>query len=198
VSGYTAVDGDGRSSFERRGSEFLGYAAEVGGADEAEGYVGDVRDEHTGATHHVYAYRVRTDPLRERYDDDGEPSGSAGKPVLNVLQGEGVENVVAVVVRYYGGTKLGYGGLVGAYSDATKAALGDAGTREAVPRDEVRVEVGYDDSGTVRGVVESEGVGFDAEYGEHVVFVVRPPTERTDEVVDRLMNATSGRADIER
>jgi putative IMPACT (imprinted ancient) family translation regulator len=144
VSGYTAVDGDGRSSFERRGSEFLGYAAEVGDADEAEGYV------------------------------------------------------VAVVVRYYGGTKLGYGGLVGAYSDATKAALGDAGTREAVPRDEVRVEVGYDDSGTVRGVVESEGVGFDAEYGERVVFVVRPPTERTDEVVDRLMNATSGRADIER
>ncbi|MDZ7687744.1 MAG: YigZ family protein [Halobacteriales archaeon] len=196
---YTTVAGEGVFSFETRGSEFVGYVARATGDDEADTFVEEVRDEHPDATHHVYAYRVGADdaPLRERHDDDGEPSGSAGKPVLNVLQGEGVENVVAVVVRYYGGTKLGYGGLVRSYSEATKGALGDAGTTRTVPKETVRVEVGYDDSGTVRGIIESEGYDFDAEYGGSVVFVVRPPREHADELRDRILSATSGRARLE-
>jgi len=193
---FETVDGEGTAAFERRGSEFVGYVAPVADEDAAEAFLNEVRDDHPDATHHVYAYRVREEPLRERYDDDGEPSGSAGKPALNVLQGEEVENVVAVVVRYYGGTKLGYGGLVSAYSDAAKRALEDAGRRTDVPRDEVRVEVEYDDSGTVRGILESEGVDFDAEYGASVVFVVRPPRESVGELKDRLLSATSGRAEI--
>ena len=141
------------------------------------------------------AYRVRDGgTVRGIYDDDGEPSGSAGKPVLELLRGEETENVVAVVVRYYGGTKLGYGGLVRAYTEAAKRALSDAGTRVDVPRAELRVEVGYDDSGTVRDVLESEGVPFDAEYEEAVVFTVRPPDAEIDALKDRLLSATSGRA----
>lgn len=194
---YTTVAGDGRFSFETRGSEFFGYAARASSVEDAEEYVETVRNEHPDATHHVHAYRVREDPLKERYDDAGEPSGSAGKPVLNVLRGEGMENIVAVVVRYYGGTKLGYGGLVRAYSRAAKGALEDSGTTKTVPREEVRVEVGYDDSGTARAVIESEGHDFDAEYGETVVFVVRPPRERADELEDRLLSATSGRAQLD-
>lgn len=191
---FVTVDGEGNATFKDRGSEFVGYAAEASSEGEAERFVNEVRDEHPDATHHVYAYRVRDDPLRERYDDDGEPSGSAGKPVLNVLQGEDVKNAVAVVVRYYGGTKLGYGGLVGAYSETTRRALDDAGTRVDVPRAELRVEVGYDDSGTTREVLESEDVPFDAEYEETVVFTVRPSAEEADALRDRLLSATSGRA----
>ena len=193
---YKTAEGKGRVSFERKGSEFIGYVTHTSDRDEAESFVKEVRDEHLDATHHVYAYRVGADddPLRERYDDDGEPSGSAGKPVLNVLQGEGMENIIGVVVRYYGGTKLGYGGLVSAYSDATKGALGDAGTKKTVPKETVRVKVGYDDSGTVRGIIESEGYDFDADYRENVVLVVRLPREKVDELKDRLLSATSGRA----
>lgn len=196
---YRTAEGKGEVSFERKGSEFIGYVSRASDRDEAESFVKEVRDEHPDATHHVYAYRVGADddPLRERYDDDGEPSGSAGKPVLNVLQGEEVENVVAVVVRYYGGTKLGYGGLVSAYSDATKGALEDAGTKKTVPKETVHVEVSYDDSGTVRGIIESEGYDFDADYGENVVLVVRPPREKVDELKDKLLSATSGRARLE-
>jgi uncharacterized YigZ family protein len=197
--GYLTVAGEGSATLETKGSEFVGYAAEARDAEGAESFVDRVRDEHPDATHHVPAYRVRTDGrLREMYDDDGEPSGSAGKPVLNVLQGEGVENTVAVVVRYYGGTKLGYGGLVRAYSSTAKRALGDAGTRTARRRETVRVEVGYDDSGTVRGIIESEGAEFDADYGESVVFAVRPPSEGADALVDRVLSATSGRAEVDR
>ena len=196
---YTTVAGEGNATFEDRGSEFVGYVAPATGEDEAQGFVDEVREQHPDATHHVPAYRVRDDDtVRGIYDDDGEPSGSAGKPVLELLRGEDVENTVAVVVRYYGGTNLGYGGLVSAYTETAKRALEDAGTRTTVPRDEIRVEVGYDDSGTARDVLESEGVEFDADYGEVVVFVVRPPADRVDGIVDRLLSATSGRARVER
>jgi len=193
---YKTAEGKGKVSFERKGSKFIGYVSHASDREEAERFVEEVRGEHPDATHHVYAYRVGADddPLRERYDDDGEPSGSAGKPVLNVLQGEGMENIIGVVVRYYGGTKLGYGGLVSAYSDATKGALENAGTKKTVPKETIRVEVGYDDSGTVRGIIESEGYDFDADYRENVVLVVRLPREEVDELKDRLLSATSGRA----
>lgn len=192
---YTTVSGEGDATFEDRGSEFVGYVAPVTDEDEARRFVEEVREQHTDATHHVPAYRIRDDDtVRGIYDDDGEPSGSAGKPVLELLRGEDVENTVAVVVRYYGGTKLGYGGLVRAYTETAKRALKDAGTQTTVPRAELRVEVGYDDSGTARDVLESEGVPFDAEYEEAVVFAVRPPAEEVDSLKDRLLSATSGRA----
>lgn len=196
---YRTAEGEGGVSFETQGSEFVGYVRGASDVEEAESLVDEARNEHPDATHHVYAYRVGAgdDPLHERYDDDGEPSGSAGKPVLNVLRGEEIENVVCVVVRYYGGTKLGYGGLVSAYSGAAKGALEDAGTTTTVPKETVRVEVGYEDSGTVRGIIESEGYDFEADYGEKVVLVVRPPRESVDELKDRLLSATSGRARLE-
>ena len=196
---YRTAEGEGSFSFETQGSEFVGYVKGASEVEAAESFVEEARDQHPDATHHVYAYRVGADddPLGERYDDDGEPSGSAGKPVLNVLQGEEVENVVCVVVRYYGGTKLGYGGLVSAYSEAAKGALEDAGTTTTVPKETVRVEVGYDDSGTVRGIIESEGYDFEADYGEKVVLLVRPPREKADELKDRLLSATSGRARLD-
>ena len=192
---YVTVAGGGEGTYEERGSEFVGYVAPATEEDEAEGFVDGVRGQHPDATHHVSAYRVRNGgTVRGIYDDDGEPSGSAGKPVLELLRGEEAENAVAVVVRHYGGTKLGYGGLVRAYTEAAKRALNDAGTRVDVPRAELRVEVGYDDSGTVRDVLESEGVPFDAEYEEAVVFTVRPPAADIDALKDRLLSATSGRA----
>jgi len=192
---YRTAEGEGSFLFETQGSEFVGYVRGASGREAAESLIDEARKRHPDATHHVYAYRVGADEnlLCERYDDDGEPSGSAGKPVLNVLRGEEVENVACIVVRYYGGTKLGYGGLVRAYSEAAKGVLEDAGTTTTVPKDTVRIEVGYGDSGTVRGIVESEGFEFEAEYGEKVVLVVRPPRESVEELGDRLLSATSGR-----
>ena len=104
-------------SFTVQGSKFIGHVAPAESVDEAEAFVEHAREEYDDATHNVPAYRVRADGstlgsgiTREYSNDDGEPSGSAGKPVLNVLQGEELENVVCVVTRYYGGTNLGTGG----------------------------------------------------------------------------------------
>ena len=135
--------------------------------------------------------------LREYSSDDGEPSGSAGKPMLNVLQGEDLENCAVVVTRYYGGTNLGVGGLVRAYSRATKDAVAAAGVVEEAPHTRFVATVEYDDSGTVRGIVESAGVEFDAAYGSDVRFDVRVPVADADALADRLRSATNGRVDID-
>ncbi len=199
---YRTVAGNGEVAFEVRGSEFIGYVAPAESVESAESFVEHIEERHPDATHNVPAYRVRADRtesssfLREYSSDDGEPSGSAGKPALNVLQQRDVENVAVVVTRYYGGTNLGVGGLVRSYSRAVKEAVDDAEVVEERPHERLEIAVGYDDSGTVRGILESENVEFEAEYGEDVQFSVRVPVEDAETLCDRLRSATSGRAEI--
>jgi uncharacterized YigZ family protein len=201
---YRTLAGPGESAFEIRGSEFLGYAAPAPDVETAEAVVTERRQRYADATHNVPAYRVRERAgpgdgglLREYESDDGEPTGSAGKPALNVLQGQDVENCVVVVTRYYGGTNLGVGGLVRSYSRATKEAVADAGVVEERPHERLHVTVGYDDSGTVRGILESAGVEFEADYAERVAFDARVPVAEADALRERLRSATSGRVDVE-
>jgi putative IMPACT (imprinted ancient) family translation regulator len=135
--------------------------------------------------------------LREYQSDDGEPSGSSGKPALNVLVQRDIRNVVTVVTRYYGGTNLGVGGLARAYSRAVKDAVDDARVVETVPHERFVVTVEYDDSGTVRGLLESSGVEFEGTYAADVTFEVRAPVDAAATLRDRIRSATSGRADID-
>ena len=193
---FRTLAGRGRAEFSVKGSEFVGHAAPVDSVEGAEAFVAEVREANPEATHNVPAYRVRADPFREYASDDGEPSGSAGKPVLNVLSGQNLENVAVVVTRHYGGTNLGIGGLVRAYGRAAKEAVADAGIREAVPHETVRAVVDYDDSGTVRGIVESAATEFEATYEERVTFEARVPTAEAEGFRDRLRSATSGRVEL--
>ena len=206
---YLTVEKPATATFEVQGSEFLGHVAPVDTVDEAEAFIARIEDEYDDATHNVPAYRVpageaseRTPGadvmLREYSSDDGEPTGSAGKPALNVLQQREIRNVVAVVTRYYGGTNLGVGGLARAYSRAVKDGVDEAGVIEERPHRKLVVETGYDDSGTVRGVIESSGVEFDADYDERVRFELRVSVTEIGELIERLNSATSGRVDIER
>ncbi|MUV58711.1 uncharacterized protein, YigZ family [Halogeometricum rufum] len=202
---YRTVAGPGEASFEVRGSEFVGYVDRANTVAEAEAFVEQIEARHPDATHNVPAYRVPaggessggSTMLREYSSDDGEPSGSSGKPALNVLVQQDIRNVVAVVTRYYGGTNLGVGGLARAYSRGVKDAVADAGTVEEVPHETFAVTVAYDDSGSVRGLLESAGVEFDADYEADVSFAVRASVEDAADLRDRIRSATSGRADIE-
>ncbi|MFB6137810.1 MAG: YigZ family protein [Halobacteriaceae archaeon] len=196
---YRTVAGRGEAAFTVRGSEFVGYVAPATDPDAAAAFLEEVRGEHPDATHVVPASRVRDDDgvLRERADDDGEPTGSAGKPALNVLVQRDLENVVAAVVRYYGGTNLGVGGLARAYGRAVKEAVDDAGVTERRPRERFAAVVAYDDSGTVRSVLESAGADFEADYGEDVRFAVSVPVDEAAALRDRLRSATGGRVDVE-
>lgn len=205
---YRTVAGRAEASFELQGSEFVGYVSPADTVAEAESFIDEIRERHPEATHNVPAYRVpageassRRAPgevmLREYQSDDGEPTGSSGKPALNVLVQQDVRNAVAVVTRYYGGTNLGVGGLARAYSRAVKEALDAAGVVEEVPHERFTVVAEYDDSGTVRGILESTGVEFDATYEADVRFAVRVAVDEADDLRDRLRSATSGRVEID-
>ena len=194
---YLTVAERARASFEVAGSEFIGHIAPVESTEHAEAFVDAIGTEFDDATHNVPAYRVRADPFREWSSDDGEPPGSAGKPALNVLQQEAIENVAVVVTRYYGGTNLGVGGLARAYSRAVKEAVDDASLVEQRPQERFDVSVAYDDSGTVRGILESADCEFDADYGERAAFDVTVAREESGALRERIQNATSGRAEVE-
>ncbi|MEF8818969.1 MAG: YigZ family protein [Haloferacaceae archaeon] len=200
---YRTVAGPVEATFAVRGSRFTGYLAPARSREAAEAFVEARRAEHPDATHVVPAYRVPADPdderghLREYANDDGEPGGSAGKPALNVLERREVRNVVLAVVRYHGGQNLGVGGLARAYARSASEALSAAEIVERRPTARVVATVAYDDSGTVRGLLESAGVEFDADYEEMVRFDVRVPVGEADALRDRLRSATSGRVRLE-
>ena len=204
---FRTVDDRGEARLDRQGSEFIGVVVPVDTVAEAEAVIDDERETSPDATHHVPAYRVPAGEasasrpgetmLREWCSDDGEPSGSSGKPALNVLVQQDLQNLVAVVTRYYGGTNLGVGGLARAYSAAVKRAVDDAGIVERQPHERFVATVAYDDSGTVRGILESTGVEFEASYDEQASFAVRVPVTEADALRERLLNATSGRVDLD-
>ena len=205
---YRTVAAHATAAFEVRGSRFLGHVDAADSVAEAETFVDTVTTQFPDATHVVPAYRVpatdassqpptSTTFLREYADDDGEPSGSAGKPALNILQQRDVERVVCAVVRYYGGTNLGVGGLARAYGRAVADAIEAAGIVEERPHRHLVVRTDYDDSGTVRGIIESADGSFEATYDARVRFDLRVPVPAVDGLVERLNDATSGRVEIE-
>lgn len=209
TTAYRTVADRAEARFEVQGSEFIGYIAPAETVDAAEAFIDEIEAKHPDATHNVPAYRVPAGEasssvpgggnvmLREYQSDDGEPTGSSGKPALNVLVQQDIRNVVVVVTRYYGGTNLGVGGLARAYSRAVKEALDAAGVIEEIPHERFTATVEYDDSGSVRGILESTGVEFEADYDQQVSFAVRVPIEDADALRDRLRSATSGRVELE-
>lgn len=194
---YRTVDGRGQSHLRVKGSRFIGWIAPVRNVDMAEAVIAEAADAYPDATHVVSAYRVRADPFREYQDDAGEPSGSAGPPLMSVLRGECLENVVAVVIRYYGGTNLGIGGLVRAYGTTIKRALAETEIIERVPHVTYTITSTYDDSGTIRSILDGSDATYDATYAAEVHFSVEAPYHTADSLLDRIRSATSGRADIE-
>ncbi len=139
---YVTLGKEGESILEVKRSEFLGYAKHVTSEREARAFVDAIRKKHADARHNVYAYVIAENNI-VRYSDDGEPQGTAGMPVLDILRKGGITDAVIVVTRYFGGTLLGTGGLVHAYSDTAKAAVEDAGLITLVPYDVFRLTVSY-------------------------------------------------------
>lgn len=125
----------GPSVYKEKGSKFLGYAFPVEGKNQIKEILQKIKKEHHGARHWCYAYRINPKNPEERANDDGEPTYSAGKPILQQIQRADLINVLVVVVRYFGGVKLGVGGLIQAYRTAAKSVLETAETVEKEIKD---------------------------------------------------------------
>ncbi|MGB1204854.1 MAG: IMPACT family protein [Chitinophagales bacterium] len=124
---YKTVKEAVTSEYREKGSKFLGYAQAVIDLEEAKFFVDEIKEMHPKATHHCYAYRLGFEKDKNyRANDDGEPSGTAGRPILGQIDSHGLTNVMVIVVRYYGGTKLGVPGLIRSYKTTAKEALANA------------------------------------------------------------------------
>jgi uncharacterized YigZ family protein len=130
-------------AYKDRGSKFIAYACPVTSEDEAMSWVEALRREHFKARHHCFAWRLGLDGHRFRANDDGEPSGTAGRPILGQIDAAGLTDVVVVVVRYFGGTLLGTAGLIQAYRESAAAALLAAAKVEKIVQDRFRVRAAY-------------------------------------------------------
>jgi len=137
-----ASGGPFQSELEVKKSRFIGYAKRVGSWKEAKEYISEIRTvEHPKARHWCYGFRCGTNPVTERCSDDGEPTGTAGIPILGAIKGEDLSDTACVVVRYFGGVKLGAGGLIRAYGAAARQVLREAPVEELVPKSTMRVTV---------------------------------------------------------
>ena len=123
---YHTIAEPSEGFFKDKGSKFISFAYPINSETEAKNYLLQLRELHPKANHHVYAYRLGLDRMQYRLSDDGEPSGSSGRPILNTLYSKEITNILVVVVRYFGGTLLGIPGLINAYRSATEDALRNA------------------------------------------------------------------------
>jgi len=183
-----------------RKSRFITVLAHAPTAEAAQAVLAGLKEEFPDATHHCWAYLAGPpgETASIGMSDDGEPHGTAGRPMLTALLHSGVGEIVAVCARYYGGTKLGTGGLSRAYSGGVRMALETLPTRERVERTAIRVEVAYEALDSLQRLLEeAEAVVETEEYGEVVRYRVAVPREEVDRMVHRLAGLTRGKAVVE-
>jgi uncharacterized YigZ family protein len=191
---FQTVEKSIRREIVERKSRFIATVVPVRSKEEATERLDAIRKEFWDATHNCYAYRLAPTGLEYRFSDDGEPSGSAGKPILFVLQQRDLANVLVVVTRYFGGTKLGVGGLVRAYTQATVAALDAATVAVSHPTEEVEVFTPYDDVHAVRQLVDRYAVRFEEEFRDVVRYRLSVRCDQVDEFSELISEASQGRA----
>ncbi|MDE1182257.1 YigZ family protein [Paraburkholderia sp.] len=180
------------TELEIRKSRFIGYAIPVADRDAAMDELRRLRELHPGATHVCWALLAGG---QSGMSDDGEPSGTAGRPILEVLRHHDLDGVLAAVVRYYGGIKLGAGGLVRAYTDAIAKTLQDAPRVERIAFAQLTVEVGYADEARVRRWIESNEYALaDSGYQMDVRLSIRLPVTAVEAARHELFDMTQGKA----
>ena len=178
-------------------SRFIAYVRPVDTEDGALEYLNHIKQKHRDARHNVYAYIIRENNTM-RYSDDGEPGGTAGMPVLDMIKKEGLCDIIIVVTRYFGGVLLGTGGLVHAYSAAAKAGINAAGIVNMVLCRKIVIECAYNLIGKVQYEISEYPDAFcgEAQYGGRVSIDVYVPTDKEKEFIDRINDKTNGSAKI--
>jgi uncharacterized YigZ family protein len=195
---YRTVARSARIRFEERRSVFHAVCAPISDEEQASAFLGGIRAEFPDATHHVPAWILGGELRLQKHSDDGEPQGTAGLPVLEALTRKGIEDAAIVVVRYYGGTQLGTGGLVRAYGQAAALALDAAGVVDVAPCAVYRTTVRYMDLERVQRGLRASGFGIlDLSCGIDAEFTALVPTG-SEEVFRRLLeDLTAGSGLIE-
>ncbi|KGK98236.1 thymidylate synthase [Methanococcoides methylutens] len=194
---YRTVRSDGVAQKEFKNSVFIGHAAPIKNEADAKAFVLGVKERYSDANHNVSAYLIKNcSTLVAKYDDDGEPAGSSGKPVFKVLELKELSNVAVVVTRYFGGVKLGFGGLSRAYREAAVAAIEEAGIIEVHEMTALKLNVTYSDIQPVKKLVEEYGHLLDENYTDIVELSVEVRKGTEDDLISKVTDLTRNRATV--
>ena len=198
MTSYLTLARDGQAEIEVKHSRFLCTLRRVETEEAARVLVADLRKQHWDARHHCSAFVLGPDGSLQRSSDDGEPAGTAGAPMLEVLRGADVSDVVAVVTRWFGGTLLGAGGLVRAYGDSVRTALESVGTLRRSLLHELALEVDHAEAGRIESELRSRGVPVLAtSYDARVRLVLGSAPAAVPALTDAVAALTSGAGVLE-
>ncbi len=193
---YTTVAGRGQAEILIKKSRFIANVAPVTSEQEAWAFIEEIRRQHASATHNCFAFKAGS---IQRLSDDGEPSGTAGRPIFDVLEKQNLSDVVLVVTRYFGGILLGAGGLVRAYSQAAVAGVESAGLAQAQTAVDLRVALDYSLVGKVQYLLQQRGaLTLETQFGHEVLIDCRLLAGQESELEAALAELSAGRIRIER
>ncbi|WP_299075036.1 YigZ family protein [uncultured Paraglaciecola sp.] len=195
---YQVPAKDWQVELEVKRSKFLSFAGHAADRDHAEAFIRKLRDQHPQANHVCWAYIAGAPNTTIRsMSDDGEPSGTAGMPMLKVLEYSGYGDIVVAVVRYFGGTKLGTGGLQRAYSDAVSLVLDDLPTKPKVSRTEMHLSYDYTyDGGISRLLARFNVENIDVSYGQKIRLEIAIASYELSQFKEELVNLTAGNVEV--
>lgn len=195
---YYTVLNAAQDEFIERKSRFIGYIKPISCEEEAIAFINEIKSQNWDATHNVYAYYLKDETEIQRYSDDGEPQGTAGLPVLEVIKKQGLQDVVIVVTRYFGGILLGASGLIRAYGKGAAAAVEAAGRIHKLLSRQVAVTVDYTDLGRVQNtLIQKSYIIEDIVYTQDVEVHVLVPLEGVEGLIKLMVETTNGGCLIE-
>lgn len=194
---YYTISKPANASFIEKRSEFIGYIAPVKTNDEAVDFVNSIKAMHRKAKHNVYAYILRNDNI-SRYSDDGEPQGTAGVPVLDVLQKRELTDICVVVTRYFGGILLGGGGLVRAYSHAASLACDAAHIMNMCLCRRLKIKTDYGMYGKISYILPNyDTITVNSDFGTEVTLEILVLSEKKNALLKDITEITNGSVDVD-
>lgn len=191
---YFTILKEAQASFEERKSQFIGHVKRVENEEEAKSFISEIKSVHKEATHNVYAYVIGENMGIQRYSDDGEPQGTAGIPVLEVIKKNGITDTVIVVTRYFGGILLGTGGLIRAYSHAASMAVSEGRKVQKVEGIKLQIQIDYELLGKVQYMLNQKEWNIEAiDYTDKVLITLFCELDVLDKIIAEVINLTSNK-----
>lgn len=194
---YKTILNEAEAEIVEKKSRFIATVRPVKTEEEARSFIDEMKKKYWNATHNVSAYQIGDRNEVQRCSDDGEPQGTAGKPVLDMLVGEDIKNTAVVVTRYFGGTLLGTGGLVRAYGKSAKEGILSAGIAEMILYRKFSIITDYPTSGKIQYEVLQDGhIIHDTVYTENVEFIVLVEIDYAENFYNKMIDISNGKAEI--
>lgn len=199
LSSYLTVSGNGEAEIEIQKSKFIAYVQRTETEERANEFIAEIKKKHWNATHNCSAYTVGENDQWQKADDDGEPSGTAGKPILEMIKKNQLKDTVIVVTRYFGGSKLGAGGLIRAYGKSAGAGLKAAGISERQLHTRIAVEMDYHFLGMLENQLRVQGYKIEERFFTNRIRIVVLEKIGKEQILEqKIMDWTAGQCVIMR